>query len=231
MITSKELTMMRQYLRGTGIPHRETSGIRVPMPGKITRHSFPGTNGIGLAQDAAGPKPGRDTPELLRIFNELWKIRGSLRELYLSHPQVTHMVRQGALVPRSRIPRSILDAHHDHVHWSVEKGTFLVYRPTLEEASEMIGKPAVSIIMHPKGKGYWVVAADGGVFPFFGEAVNDAEDSKWFFGSLGDTKLNAPIVDAEASPSGKGYLLVSEDGGVFAFGDVEFRGSAVKWIR
>ncbi|HEV7534347.1 MAG TPA: hypothetical protein VGP90_01855, partial [Acidimicrobiia bacterium] len=66
------------------------------------------------------------------------------------------------------------------------------------------------------GKGYWLVASDGGVFSF-GDAG--------FSGSLGSLKLNQPIVDIAATPTGKGYWLVASDGGVFAFGDAVFNGS------
>ncbi|MGH8999843.1 MAG: M15 family metallopeptidase [Acidimicrobiia bacterium] len=69
---------------------------------------------------------------------------------------------------------------------------------------------------HPSGKGYWLVASDGGVFSF-GEAP--------FLGSLGDVVLNRPVVGMAAHPSGKGYWLVASDGGVFSFGEAPFHGS------
>jgi hypothetical protein len=39
-------------------------------------------------------------------------------------------------------------------------------------------------------------------------------------------KLNKPIVGMAPSPSGKGYWFTASDGGVFAFGDASFLGSA-----
>lgn len=65
--------------------------------------------------------------------------------------------------------------------------------------------------------GYWEVAADGGIFTF-----GDAS----FYGSMGDTHLNEPIVGMAATSDRKGYWLVASDGGVFAFGDASFYGSA-----
>ena len=56
------------------------------------------------------------------------------------------------------------------------------------------------------GKGYWLVASDGGVFSF-GDAV--------FYGSTGAMHLNKPIVAMSVTPDGKGYWLVASDGGVF----------------
>jgi hypothetical protein len=68
----------------------------------------------------------------------------------------------------------------------------------------------------PSGKGYWLIARDGGVFTF-GTAA--------FFGSTGAITLNEPIVDVAATPSGHGYWLVARDGGIFAFGDAAWLGS------
>ncbi len=63
--------------------------------------------------------------------------------------------------------------------------------------------------------GYRTVAADGGVFGYGAP----------FFGSLGGTRLNAPIVGMATAPAGDGYYLVAADGGVFGFGNAQFYGS------
>ena len=68
------------------------------------------------------------------------------------------------------------------------------------------------------GIGYYLVASDGGLFPF-GDAVQHS------YGSTGGTRLNQPIVGMGHSPSGDGYWLVAQDGGIFAFGDAGFFGS------
>ncbi|HSS11318.1 MAG TPA: serine hydrolase, partial [Acidimicrobiales bacterium] len=68
----------------------------------------------------------------------------------------------------------------------------------------------------PGGGGYWLVAADGGVFTF-GDAP--------FLGSLGGLRLNQPIVGMAAAAGGAGYWLVAADGGVFTFGNAPFLGS------
>jgi hypothetical protein len=68
----------------------------------------------------------------------------------------------------------------------------------------------------PDGKGYWLTAADGGVFTF-GDAG--------FHGSTGNIRLHAPVVGMSATPDGKGYWLGAADGGVFTFGDAPFHGS------
>jgi hypothetical protein len=64
--------------------------------------------------------------------------------------------------------------------------------------------------------GYWLVAADGGIFSY-GDAG--------FYGSTGAMTLNKPIVGMAVTPTKEGYWLVASDGGIFAFGDAEFHGS------
>ena len=63
--------------------------------------------------------------------------------------------------------------------------------------------------------GYWLVAADGGVFSF-GNAP--------FYGSMAGTRLNGPVVGIAATSNGMGYWLVGTDNGVFTFGDAPFFG-------
>ncbi len=65
-------------------------------------------------------------------------------------------------------------------------------------------------------QGYWLVAADGGIFPFGGAGG---------YGSTGGIHLNKPIVGMAATPDGKGYWLVAADGGIFPFGDAVGYGS------
>jgi ribosomal protein L24E len=68
----------------------------------------------------------------------------------------------------------------------------------------------------PSGRGYWLVAADGGIFTF-GDAP--------FYGSMGGTPLNQPIVGMAPTATGQGYWFVAADGGIFTFGDAPFDGS------
>jgi hypothetical protein len=72
----------------------------------------------------------------------------------------------------------------------------------------------VGIAGSQDGKGYWLVAADGGVFSF-----GDAR----FQGSMGGTHLDKPVVGMAGNTLG-GYWLVASDGGVFSF-DAAFKGS------
>jgi Cu/Zn superoxide dismutase len=64
--------------------------------------------------------------------------------------------------------------------------------------------------------GYWLLGSDGGIFAF-GDAA--------FLGSVGDRRLNQPVVAMAPTPTGEGYWLTAKDGGIFAFGDARFAGS------
>jgi hypothetical protein len=88
--------------------------------------------------------------------------------------------------------------------------------PVTTSSSSPLNKPIVGMAAAPDGRGYWLVAADGGVFTE-GDAV--------FYGSTGSIQLNKPIVGMAATPDGKGYWLVASDGGVFTEGDALFYGS------
>ncbi len=70
-------------------------------------------------------------------------------------------------------------------------------------------RPVVGIASTSDGRGYWMVASDGGVFAF-GDAG--------YHGSMGGKPLNEPIVAmaaANGTPSlaDEGYWLVASDGG------------------
>ncbi len=61
------------------------------------------------------------------------------------------------------------------------------------------------------GKGYWLVAADGGIFAF-GDAV--------FQGTAVTTPPISPVVGIASVPDGAGYWMA-----VLSFGDADFYGS------
>ena len=79
-----------------------------------------------------------------------------------------------------------------------------------------LNKPIVGMTPTTDGRGYWLVASDGGIFDY-GDAG--------FYGSAGSIRLNKPIVGMSVSTSGHGYTLVATDGGVFTYGDARFLGS------
>ncbi|SHE99384.1 hypothetical protein SAMN02745225_02198, partial [Ferrithrix thermotolerans DSM 19514] len=79
-----------------------------------------------------------------------------------------------------------------------------------------LNAPVVGMASTPDGKGYWLVAADGGVFSF-GDATFD--------GSLGGTALGELVVGISSTHLG-GYLMVTGQGSAYDFGEAVYLGSA-----
>jgi hypothetical protein len=88
--------------------------------------------------------------------------------------------------------------------------------PARERNYPGLNKPVCAAARTSTGAGYWLAAADGGVFNY-GDAG--------FFGSMGDKPMNAPVVAIVPTPTDLGYWLIGADGGVFNFGDAAFHGS------
>jgi hypothetical protein len=72
-----------------------------------------------------------------------------------------------------------------------------------------LNKHVVGIAAAPDGHGYWLVAADGGVFNF---------GTARFYGSLGRTGT-VPIVGIVANAN-LGYRLITPEGAAHNFGTV-----------
>jgi hypothetical protein len=73
--------------------------------------------------------------------------------------------------------------------------------------------PIVSMAASPSGRGYWLVARDGGVF-----AVNVP-----FRGSVPQRQSYERAVQIRVTESGDGYYVAGGDEAVFAFGDADRR--------
>src|SRR4051794_22081780 len=77
---------------------------------------------------------------------------------------------------------------------------------SLGSAPAALHSPIVGMASTPTRLGYWLVAADGGIFTY-GDAP--------YLGSTGAIRLTRPIVGMASTPSGRGYVLVASDGGIF----------------
>jgi len=124
--------------------------------------------------------------------------------------------------------RAVSDAFRKSSHWDPGPGFPMsdylamvrnILNPTqpapAREGVIVVNRPPVKMLTHSSWNGgYIIVTDDGGVFAF--EAP--------FYGSLGGVQLSGPIVDAEVTPSGQGYLMMGSDGAIYAFGDAAFKG-------
>ena len=100
-------------------------------------------------------------------------------------------------------------------YWLAQRGGGIGTEGNATNKGMPFGNVAVVGMTAASSGGYWVATADGGVWSYGAP----------FFGSLGATPLNAPIVGIVSTPDHGGYWLVASDGGVFAFGDAKFFGS------
>ena len=110
-------------------------------------------------------------------------------------------------------PGTAAAAYPDNVAQPVNFGDAVSYGPA---GGLTLNAPDVAMAATHDGGGYWIAAADGGVFNY-GDAG--------FYGSAGSLNLNKPIVGMAATPDGGGYWLVASDGGIFNYGDAGFYGS------
>ena len=106
--------------------------------------------------------------------------------------------------------------------WPRKRGALPTSAPvssttTTASTARHLNAPVVALVVHPRNQGYWLVAADGGIFSFGGAPV--------FTDPLVTKALSEPVVGAAATSTGQGLYLVGADGGVFCFGDAAYRGS------
>ncbi|WP_298334650.1 hypothetical protein [Ferrimicrobium sp.] len=104
-------------------------------------------------------------------------------------------------------------------------GSTYTYGITGLGGAHPLNAPIVGIVPTPNGGGYWLIAADGGVFDFGDAGFYGSTYTYGITGLGGAHPLNAPIVGMAATPNGGGYWMVAADGGVFDFGDAGFYGS------
>lgn len=128
MSASRELQAMIQYLEDSGVPHRITSTIRSRLP---SYHAREGTDGTGLALDVAGPTPYWKDPktatrQMRSIFNAIWQVYPQSYEIVWT--PTTWNAKRGIKVPTWR------SDHRNHVHWAVERGTFVEWSGAQQDA-------------------------------------------------------------------------------------------------
>lgn len=118
MTESTEVRLLRKYLADSGVPHRVTStndGSHVTG----SYHYRAGTEGTGLALDAAALSPSRDSDVLLAVYKALEWIGPRCAELIYAGPH------GGFWKAGRQVGPYAAANHHDHVHIAVPLGTFV----------------------------------------------------------------------------------------------------------
>lgn len=83
-------------------------------------------------------------------------------------------------------------------------------------ASLAPGETLVALVPRPQADGAWAITDRGRAIALGAAPV---------VGGVESLDLNAPIVDAAATPSGMGLYMAAGDGGIFTSGDASFEGS------
>jgi hypothetical protein len=126
----------------------------------------------GRALDVAGLTPSSDSAQLLAVYQTLLPLAPHCAELIYSGPGGGFW-KDGRQVGASYNGPAVVAQHHTHVHIALPLGRYVRYPKDLAMLEKPIirsNAPIVGIAASPTGAGYWLVAADGGVF-----ALGDAE--------------------------------------------------------
>jgi len=92
-------------------------------------------------------------------------------------------------------------------------------------ARELLSNPCDAANVCSGWVGFDVAAAGDGAWTFNESGLVHSAGAAGRYGDVVNLELASPIVAGAATPSGFGYYLLGADGGVFAFGDAQFRGS------
>jgi GH25 family lysozyme M1 (1,4-beta-N-acetylmuramidase) len=90
-----------------------------------------------------------------------------------------------------------------------------------------LAAPVCGIAATPSGNGYWGVAEDGGLFPFGDAPFFGNTYTLGLTGLGGSRPLAKPVCGIAPTPTGQGYYLIAQDGGLFPFGDATYFGHPV----
>lgn len=112
----------------------------------------------------------------------------------------------------------------DPARWLADIGTYIALLTNGPE-DPIVAQTAVAMTPTKTGRGYWILANDGGVFSY-----GDANYAGGIIKADGSKLTQSPPVDIVADPDGRGYWVLVADGGVFSF-DAPFWGSAVDDIH
>lgn len=142
-----------------------TGGTHAPT----SWHYAPGTDGKGLAVDLASRVAPGDIGGMLAINDQIIQMipLSMIKELIFAGGVC---VKNGHIVDGLRtFGRDVLAAHGYHVHLAVVRGFTYTGGPEMpaDDPNKVnLNAPIVGMAATPTGKGFWLCAADGGVFAF-----------------------------------------------------------------
>ena len=90
----------------------------------------------------------------------------------------------------------------------------------VDHGTTITGAMAADVVPSTPHQGYYTYQSTGAITGFGNDHFLT------YLGDLAATPLNRPIVGMAVTADGGGYWMVASDGGIFAFGDAVFHGSA-----
>jgi hypothetical protein len=210
---------------GNDLMANKMTPVRAAFDGKVTwfRHDSTGLSGNALGiTDAEGY-----TANYMHINNDTPGSDDGRNERHLAFAPG---IDKGVRVQAGQVVAYVGDSGNaegtaPHLHFELEAPNGTAFNPytSLRLAQGLTAGNHCGYDTNPAPrtdagapKGFWVAAADGGVF---------AKGSAPFHGSAGALPLQRPVVGMAATPGNGGYYLVASDGGIFSYGNATFRGS------
>jgi len=97
-------------------------------------------------------------------------------------------------------------------------GSTYTYGLTGLSGSKPLDAPVIGAIATPSGQGYYMVAADGGVFDFGDAHFEGSAYDLGYTGLGGKNPLPAPVSSLMVNPNGSGYYALCKNGTILAIG-------------
>lgn len=220
-MSSRETDSIIAYIQAQGIQYKVTDLTTPGVHASGSYHYAEGTGGKGLAVDFAGTTPN-DEGQMAMIYAALRPQAAHLAELIHNGPTSPMAVRNSMVGPGlSLFGNTVWQAHHNHVHVAVKKGTFLAdYLP--KQASQAVQTEKVKPVFDPPlqvvdflpfqhGSGGWALLADGGISAF-GDAPWRGKDNQPIGHDYWGTRKAAKF-----ERNGEGYTVISTDGGRYDY--------------
>ncbi len=219
-VTSPVTPISSGYLEVT-----DDTGATTLTPGTVSQPTFAATDSDLVIQLAAPSFPGQipGPPMTVNIFTGATGVPLKVGQTYGSGSSGsvtvtnTNNCGSGAVGDTAAAIIDQLNTVGDEVTSAAVRFTCIAGAgPYLA----LYGALAYNAVPSTPHGGYYTYEADGAITGF----GNDSYLS--YLGDLSVTTLNRPVVGMAQTSDGGGYWLVASDGGIFAYGDAGFYGSA-----
>ena len=220
---------------GGGTPSELAAGSQPTWSPDGTQVAYTDTSQVLVASAAGGPATQVTHLSSGYVSQPIWSPDGRYIAFQDTAPNVTSSTEMIVTPQGAGLQALFSSDNPGGVSWAPDSHRFVISNNEVAKGLAIVGLGGQVDSTLPTGEaqdaswidtsptnapgGYWLAAADGGIFTF-GNAK--------YYGSEGGTHLNAPIVGIATTPNGGGYWLVAADGGIFTFGNAKYYGSGAE---